>query len=446
MSIDDSLRIPVPEDFTGFVDPDVKQDHLYYRLKSKALNNQLAIAVGSSCSDSRYSIPSLGRRLIGEFELDTRIDHDYFFFANWNELVSKAEEKSTRASLVEFVSALVSDAEPNEIHRKIAQVPISNFIDTTFDRSFYKALLAAGRKPICHDWGTSQAMGSWKQSKPEEPTIFFMLPPTENPKSSWGIYEPTGRSKGRNIIQIENVRDMLLDKDLVLLDYPAQEAESILHLYHLHMTTEKIVDYTMSKEDAQYWAYRGVYMNPIKPEMFIEKLLPYTAFARPGIEKWQYGDFDGFVGGRTLLSAMRTKPFDCFISHFSGDKEFVRRLSHDLESRELEVWLDESQIEIGDSISSKIEEGLARSYAFIIVLSAEALTRAWVKKELQAAHALNAHGEFKILPVLHKECEIPPLLADYKFADFRDEKRYHEQLRLLESSIKSAVRRAQRKR
>jgi len=288
-------------------------------------------------------------------------------------------------------------------------------------------------------------MGIWRQSKPEEPTVFFMLPPTDNENSSWGIYEPTSRSKGHNIIQIENVRDMLMDKALLLLNYPAQEAESILHLHHLHWTTEKMVNYSSSGEDPEYWAQRGVYMNPVEPEALINKLLPYRALLPPDSHQWQYTGMEGFIGGRTVLSAIREKPFDCFISYFSGDKDFVRRLSYDLELREVEVWHDQNEIEIGDSISSKIEEGLTRSYTFLIVLSPEALTRPCVKEELHAAYALRLAGEFKIFPVLYKECQIPPFLADYKFADFRDTERHFEQLVLLENSIKNAVRRAQQK-
>jgi hypothetical protein len=433
------------EDFAD-VDPDLRRDHLYFRLKTKALSNQLAIAVGSSCSNERYSIPSIGQEIIRAFNLNMSFEERHLFFDRWNDIVLEAEKKASRASLIQFVHNIVGEAQPEIIHRKIAEIPLSNFIDTTFDRSLYKALLSAGRKPITHDWGTSQAMGIWKQSKPEEPNVFFMLPPTDNEKSSWGIYEATTRSKGHNIIQIENVRDMLSDKDLVMLDYPAQEAESILHLHHLHLTTGKMANYSMSKDDPEYWAIRGVYMNDIDPEVFIDKLLPYRAMLPPSSDKWQYTGMDGFIGGKRLIDAMRQKPFDCFISYFSGDKEFVRRLAHDLELREVEIWHDDREIEIGDSISSKIEEGLGRSYTFMIVLSPEALTRPWVKEELRAAYALRLAGEFKIFPALHKECEIPPFLADYKFADFRDEKRYFEQLTLLENSIKSAVRRAQEKR
>lgn len=414
------------------------QDGLYFRLKTKALGNQVAIAVGSSCSSDKYSIPTLAEEIISAFNIDFAVEHRHLFFHKWNELIKEAEKVVKRPELIKFVSERVHDAEPDIIHQKVAAIPISNFIDTTFDRSLYKALISAGRRPIVHDWRQRQEMGIWKQSNPEEPNIFFMLPPVDDENSFWGIYENTGKSEGHNLIQIENVRDMLSDKDLILLNYPAQEAESILHLYHLNISTGKIVNYTTNNEDVDYWAHRGVLIKNIEPETLIDELLPY--------EKGQYTGWDGFIAGTSILDAFsRLKPYDCFISYFSGDKDFVRQLEQDLHFREIEIWRDDNEIEIGDPISSKIEEGLSKSYTFMIVLSPDALSRPWVKDELRAAYALRLAGQLKILPVLHKECEIPPFLADYKFADFRDEKRYHEQLTLLERSIKNAVKKAREK-
>ncbi|HSK73342.1 MAG TPA: toll/interleukin-1 receptor domain-containing protein [Pyrinomonadaceae bacterium] len=412
-------------------------DDLSYRLKTKALGNQLVIAVGSSCSNDKYSIPSLAEEIIRTFNINFTVEHRHFFFDKWNDLVAEAEKVVKKSDLIKFVREKVQDAKPEIIHRKIAAVPISNFIDTTFDRSLYKALIEAGRKSILHDWRNSQAMGIWKQSNPEEPNIFFMLPPLDDENSFWGIYEHTSKSSGFNLIQIENVRDMLIDKDLVLIDYPAQEAESILHLYRLHITTGKIVNYTTKNGDIEYWSFCGAIFKNEPPENLIDKLLP--------VEEREYTAFDGFIANRTIVDLIREKPFDCFISYFHGDKDFVRRMERDLHLRDIHIWRDDSEIEIGDSISGKIEEGLRQSYAFVIVLSPEALTRPWVKEELKAAYALRLAGEFKILPVLHKECEIPPFLADYKYADFREEKRYHEQIALLERSIKNAVRKAREK-
>jgi hypothetical protein len=78
----------------------------------------------------------------------------------------------------------------------------------------------------------------------------------------------------------------------------------------------------------------------------------------------------------------------------------------------------------------------------LLVLSPEALSRPWVNEELRAAYTLRLASDFKIFPVLHKECALPLFLADYRYADFRDENRYEESLALLERSIKNTVRRA----
>ena len=160
----------------------------------------------------------------------------------------------------------------------------------------------------------------------------------------------------------------------------------------------------------------------------------------------EYSFLDAIVPSRKLVDISREKQYDAFISYFSGDRDFVAQLERDLVLREFHIWRDEREIEVGDSMTDKIQRGLSDSYTFIIVLSPEALARPWVNEELRAAYAQRLGGNFKILPVLHRECEIPPFLADYKYADFREPRRYQEQLALLERGIRNAVREARGKR
>jgi hypothetical protein len=147
----------------------------------------------------------------------------------------------------------------------------------------------------------------------------------------------------------------------------------------------------------------------------------------------------------TVLEVTRSKRYDGFMSYFSGDAEFARHLERNLRLRNLNIWRDERDIEVGDSLSTTIQEGLEQSYCFVVVLSPEALTRPWVNEELRAAYARRLAGELKVLPVVYKDCKLPTFLADYKFADFRDETKYEESLALLERSLKNAVKRAQEK-
>jgi hypothetical protein len=410
-------------------------DGILQRLYLKSLSNQLSIAVGSSSSKRDYSMPAIAEDLIKTFKIDFPVEHNLEYFQGWNDLIKETRKKVSKEDLLLFVRDRMSAAEPEIIHKKIAAIPISNFIDTTFDRSIQKALIAAGRKPILHDWKT-QAMGSWRQSNPENPNLFFMLDNLQDPHQWLGLYEPTSWWK-QNRIQIENMREMLSGKDLILTDFSAYEAECLLHLSNLTLSCEKVINFTLQEVDAEYWLQMGVYLRNANAEVAIDRLRPSGGL--------RYSEWDMLIPGRKVIDAPREKQHDCFISYFGGDKGFVGRLQRDLGLREIHIWRDDNEIEIGDSLSDKIQQGLANSYSFIIVLSAEALSRPWVKEELRAAYALRLGGEFKILPVLHKECDIPPFLIDYKFADFRDERRYDEQLALLERAIKNAVKSAREK-
>ncbi len=414
------------------------EDGLLQRLYIKSLGNEIAIAVGSSSSEEVISIPSLAERIRAQFHVDYEVNHRLQFFQKWNEFIIETEKIVTRQELTEFVHEIAARSNPSKIHNQIASIPISNFIDTTFDRSLYKALTQAGRTPILHDWNR-QMIGSWKQSNPECPNIFFMLPNVADHSSFFGIYEPAGWSK-QNRIQLENMREMLSGKDLILLDISHFEAEGVLHLYYIDTACEKVVNFAtrIDTEFDGYWTKRGAYMIDTGPGAILQRLSP-----RSGVG---YGMLDMLFPSRRMIDVSRKKQYDCFISYFSGDKDFVIRLEQSLRLREVHTWRDDREIEIGDSISDRIQEGLSQSYSFMIVLSPEALLRPWVKEELRAAYSLRLGGEFKIVPVLHKECEIPPFLADYKYADFRDERRYEEQIGLLERAIKNAVKRAREKR
>lgn len=411
-------------------------DSISLRLKRKAFDNRLAIAVGSTSSPDACSIPQLAEGLIREYDIDFSVNERGEFFQKWNELVKKAEEAVSRDELVRFVGERVQGVKPTFTHRMIASVPISNFIDTTFDRSLYKALVAAGREPVTHDWGHSQAMGIWKQGAPEKPTVFFSLPNVEGDNASWGIYEQIGRLT-QNRIQFENMADMLSGKDLVLINYPADEAESMLHLSWLITSCEKVVNYAGEVRDADYWARLGVCVREQGAEELIARLVPH--------HKGRYSEWDGFIASTPIVDAMRDRYYDCFISYFSGDREFVDRLTRDLSLRELNIWRDRNEIEIGDRISGKIQEGLLQSYCFIIVLSPKALERPYVQEELTAAYERRISGDIKILPVLYKDCQIPLFLAGYAYADFRDERKYDEQIELLAQAIRTTVRRAREK-
>lgn len=108
-----------------------------------------------------------------------------------------------------------------------------------------------------------------------------------------------------------------------------------------------------------------------------------------------------------------------FLSHTSIDKPFVEKLAVDLKAIGVAVWYDKWEIKVGDSLTRKIEQGIQECEYLAIVLSPEAIQSEWVKNELGAAWAKQMQTKaVVVLPILYRNCEIPPFLKDRRYADF----------------------------
>ncbi|MFJ5491602.1 toll/interleukin-1 receptor domain-containing protein [Pectobacterium carotovorum] len=119
-----------------------------------------------------------------------------------------------------------------------------------------------------------------------------------------------------------------------------------------------------------------------------------------------------------------------FLSHTSKDKPFVRRLRKDLlEHGVPKVWVDEAEIEVGDSLTAKIEEGMKETRYIGVVLSSESINAPWVKKELDIAiNREIASNEVVVLPLLYEVCDIPSFLKGKLYADFTSIEEYENGL------------------
>jgi len=108
-----------------------------------------------------------------------------------------------------------------------------------------------------------------------------------------------------------------------------------------------------------------------------------------------------------------------FISHNHQDKTFVRRLGADLAAHGVRPWIDEAEINIGDSLISKIAAAIDEMNYFAVVLSTRSVASAWVQQELeQALTSQLAERKVRVLPLLLEPCDIPPFLRGKKYADF----------------------------
>ena len=122
---------------------------------------------------------------------------------------------------------------------------------------------------------------------------------------------------------------------------------------------------------------------------------------------------------KTIFNTNNKRPV-VFISHSWKDKHVARRLAGDLQVEGMDVWLDEHKILVGESIHTKVEEGLHECDYLVLLLSRNSLTSTWVSEEINAVRSKEKHERKVILlPVEIEELtddKIPILLADRKRA------------------------------
>ena len=107
---------------------------------------------------------------------------------------------------------------------------------------------------------------------------------------------------------------------------------------------------------------------------------------------------------KSMSQTSRTKPeYDVFISHASEDKaDFVRPLAEALDAQDIDVWYDEFELEIGDSLRNSIYLGLANSRYGIIVLSKPYFQKDWTQYELDGLVARDLSEEKVVLPIWYQ--------------------------------------------
>ena len=138
------------------------------------------------------------------------------------------------------------------------------------------------------------------------------------------------------------------------------------------------------------------------------------------------------------LALVDPEAWDVFICHASEDKlDIARPLHAHLESSGIRCWLDEAEIAWGESIVSKIQEGIARARFVLVILSPTFLSKPWAQKELRASLAIEIATERNIvLPLLVGDPEVllssSPFLKDKRYLEWDgDPKSVERELRTL---------------
>jgi ribosomal protein L7/L12 len=110
-----------------------------------------------------------------------------------------------------------------------------------------------------------------------------------------------------------------------------------------------------------------------------------------------------------------------FVSYATADIRFAKKLASELKKRKLGVWFAPWEMRVGDSLTRKIEIAIHEASYVAVILSPDSVTSRWVQVELAAAMSREiSTGRVTVLPILHRDCELPEFLRDKFYADFRE--------------------------
>jgi hypothetical protein len=85
-----------------------------------------------------------------------------------------------------------------------------------------------------------------------------------------------------------------------------------------------------------------------------------------------------------MVLQMANREWDVFISHASEDKDEVARpLTKILGQMGVKAWFDETELNVGDSLSRTIDAGLSKSKFGIVILSPSFLKKDWLNMNLE---------------------------------------------------------------
>lgn len=133
---------------------------------------------------------------------------------------------------------------------------------------------------------------------------------------------------------------------------------------------------------------------------------------------------------------------DVFLSYNRADKKWVHDLAGRIESetldatpntRKLKVFLDEWDLEVGDNIVSKMNEGLKTSRVFAVVMSPEFFGSGWTSFEWTHVVAQDpTNAQRRIIPLFLREAfldgkhriDFPAPFNVLRYLDFREKKSF----------------------
>jgi hypothetical protein len=90
---------------------------------------------------------------------------------------------------------------------------------------------------------------------------------------------------------------------------------------------------------------------------------------------------------------------DAFVSYASEQRTEAREIAGALKALGFDIWYDELNLRVGDSLLGRIEQGLADSKAGVLLISREYLDKPWTRAEMDSLVRDYVQGAKKLVPI-----------------------------------------------
>lgn len=131
------------------------------------------------------------------------------------------------------------------------------------------------------------------------------------------------------------------------------------------------------------------------------------------------------------------KPLQISISYAHADREIALKIADAVRGVRHQIWIADWKLTIGDTIAERIDRTMRPGDILLILLSPDSVHSRWIQDEISSTLAQELRDRaITIIPALVRDCDIPPMLADRRFIDFRGE--IHQGLHRLVDQIAAA--------
>lgn len=102
-----------------------------------------------------------------------------------------------------------------------------------------------------------------------------------------------------------------------------------------------------------------------------------------------------------------------FLSYAWDDRELAQKIAQGLIAQGIDTWWAEWEIKSGDSIRTRIDNGLSDCSHFVVLLTPRSITRPWVNAEIDAGFMRKINEKSRFIPLRHalNSDSLPPLLS-----------------------------------